>query len=92
EHIQQVSPEQLDIRIKLESLPSELRGLANTHNAMLDRLQMGFRRLSELSSDIAHELKTPLTNITTQNQVILGACRTPKEYQEAIASTLEELN
>ncbi|MCV5647508.1 hypothetical protein OFN55_32795, partial [Escherichia coli] len=34
----------------------------------------------------------PLTNITTQNQVILGACRTSEEYQDAIASTLEELN
>ncbi|MGR4989603.1 heavy metal sensor histidine kinase [Vibrio rotiferianus] len=90
-HIQHVSPEQLDIRIEPEILPIELRDLAIKHNAMLDRLQTGFHRLSEFSSDIAHELKTPLTNITTQNQVILGACRRPEEYQEAIASTLEEL-
>ncbi|PIB18181.1 heavy metal sensor histidine kinase [Vibrio rotiferianus] len=90
-HIQHISPEQLDIRIVPETLPIELRELAIKHNAMLDRLQMGFHRLSEFSSDIAHELKTPLTNITTQNQVILGAARTPEEYQEAIASTLEEL-
>ncbi|MBS9869641.1 heavy metal sensor histidine kinase [Vibrio alginolyticus] len=90
-HIQQVSPEQMGIRIDPDSLPTELRDLANKHNAMLDRLQMGFRRLSEFSSDIAHELKTPLTNITTQNQVILGACRSPEEYQDAIASTLEEI-
>ncbi|AXN31595.1 heavy metal sensor histidine kinase [Vibrio coralliilyticus] len=91
-HIQHITPEQLDIRIDPESLPVELHELAAKHNAMLDRLQMGFHRLSEFSSDIAHELKTPLTNITTQNQVILGACRTSEEYQEAIASTLEELN
>ncbi len=92
QHIQQVSPEQLNIRMAPESLPTELRDLAKRHNAMLDRLQTGFSRLSEFSSDIAHELKTPLTNITTQNQVILGACRTSEEYQDAIASTLEELN
>ncbi|WP_447474719.1 heavy metal sensor histidine kinase [Vibrio harveyi] len=91
-HIQHITPEQLDIRIAPETLPVELRELATKHNAMLDRLQTGFHRLSEFSSDIAHELKTPLTNITTQNQVILGACRTSEEYQEAIASTLEELN
>ncbi|WP_010445675.1 heavy metal sensor histidine kinase [Vibrio rotiferianus] len=90
-HIQHISPEQLDIRIVPETLPIELRELAIKHNAMLDRLQMGFHRLSEFSSDIAHELKTPLTNITTQNQVILGAARSSEEYQEAIASTLEEL-
>lgn len=92
QHIQQISPEQLHIRIAPESVPTELRDLANKHNAMLDRLQTGFRRLSEFSSDIAHELKTPLTNITTQNQVILGTCRTAEEYQDAIVSTLEELN
>ncbi|MFV8383509.1 histidine kinase dimerization/phospho-acceptor domain-containing protein, partial [Vibrio parahaemolyticus] len=92
QHIQQISPEQMGIRLDPDSLPIELRELANKHNAMLDRLQTGFRRLSEFSSDIAHELKTPLTNITTQNQVILGACRTSEEYQDAIASTLEELN
>ncbi|ENY5165505.1 TPA: heavy metal sensor histidine kinase [Vibrio parahaemolyticus] len=92
QHIQQISPEQMGIRLDPDSLPIELRELANKHNAMLDRLQTGFRRLSEFSSDIAHELKTPLTNVTTQNQVILGACRTPEEYQDAIASTLEELN
>lgn len=90
-HIQHVSPEQLDIRIDPEMLPIELRDLAIKHNEMLDRLQTGFHRLSEFSSDIAHELKTPLTNITTQNQVILGAARSSEEYQEAIASTLEEL-
>lgn len=92
QHIQQISPEQLNLRLTPESVPTELRDLANTHNAMLDRLQTGFLRLSELSSDIAHELKTPLTNIMTQNQVILGNRRTPEEYQDAIASTLEELN
>ncbi|WP_104025948.1 heavy metal sensor histidine kinase [Vibrio jasicida] len=90
-HIQHITPEQLDIRIDPEALPIELRELAIKHNAMLDRLQTGFHRLSEFSSDIAHELKTPLTNITTQNQVILGAARSSEEYQEAIASTLEEL-
>lgn len=92
QHVQQVSPEQMDIRIDPNSLPLELRDLANKHNAMLDRLQTGFRRLSEFSSDIAHELKTPLTNMTTQSQVILGATRTPEEYQDALASTLEELS
>lgn len=92
QHIQQISLQKMNIRINPDSLPIEFRELANKHNSMLDRLQMGFRRLSKYSSDIAHELKTPLTNITTQNQVILGACRTPEEYQDAIASTLEELD
>lgn len=92
QHIQQVTPEQLDLRLPVESLPTELQDLARKHNAMLDRLQLGFQRLSDFSSDIAHELKTPLTNVMTQNQVMLGAARSEDEYQDALASTLEELN
>ncbi len=92
QHIQQVTPEQLDLRLPAESLPTELQDLARKHNAMLDRLQLGFQRLSDFSSDIAHELKTPLTNVMTQNQVMLGAARSEDEYQDALASTLEELN
>ncbi|MCV5755008.1 HAMP domain-containing protein, partial [Escherichia coli] len=45
QHIQQISPEQMGIRLDPDSLPIELRELANKHNAMLDRLQTGFRRL-----------------------------------------------
>ncbi|MEJ6080626.1 heavy metal sensor histidine kinase [Vibrio sp. 1-Bac 57] len=91
-HIKKIAPNQLGIRIPINDLPVELHELATTHNKMLDRLETGFSRLSEFSSDIAHELRTPLSNIKTQNQVILSVERNNEEYQETVESNLEELN
>ncbi len=65
--------------------------LAATLNAMLERLQRDFRRLSEFSSDLAHELRTPITNLMTQTQVALSQPRDPAEYRDVLASNAEEL-
>ena len=92
QHIKKIAPSQLGIRVPVDDLPVELHELAQTHNKMLDRLETGFARLSEFSSDIAHELRTPLSNISTQNQVMLSHARSNEEYQETIASNLEELS
>jgi len=43
------------------------RPLAAAFNDMLARLEDSFRRLSEFSSDLAHELRTPISNLMTQN-------------------------
>tara|TARA_R110001583_G_scaffold11285_2_gene51365 strand:+ start:39596 stop:40945 length:1350 start_codon:yes stop_codon:yes gene_type:complete len=90
-HISKVTPNQLEHRVPLDDIPVELYELTKTHNKMLDRIENGFTRLSEFSSDIAHELRTPLSNISTQNQVILSSERSNEEYQETIESNLEEL-
>ncbi len=47
--------------------------------------------LSAFSADIAHELRTPLSNLLTQTQVILSQPRALEDYQEALHSNLEEL-
>ncbi|MCE7577265.1 heavy metal sensor histidine kinase [Aliivibrio fischeri] len=91
DRIKQVQPNKLSIRLSDEHLPNELVELAKIQNRMLDRLELGFERLSDFSSDIAHELKTPLSNIMTQTHVTLSQPRTPHEYQEILSSNLEEL-
>ena len=57
---------------------------------MLARLDDSFRRLSEFSSDIAHELRTPISNLMTQTQVALSSARSTNEYKEVLYSGLEE--
>lgn len=47
-------------------------------------------RLSVFSADIAHELRTPLSNLLTQTQVILSQPRTLEDYRENLHSNLEE--
>src|SRR5262249_4938413 len=63
---------------------------ASAFNAMLDRLEKAFDRLSRFSADIAHELRTPLNNLRGELDVALQKPRSPEEYVEAIGSGLEE--
>jgi len=57
---------------------------------MLARLEAAFQRLGDYSADIAHELRTPISNLMTQTQVALSRPRTNAEYQDILASNLEE--
>ena len=85
-----MSAEHLADRLPATGLPTELKPLADAFNAMLARLDDSFRRLSEFSSDIAHELRTPISNLMTQTQVALSSARSTNEYKEVLYSGLEE--
>jgi two-component system heavy metal sensor histidine kinase CusS len=68
----------------------ELAELAQGLNQMLERLESDFERLSEFSGDLAHELRTPITNLLTQTQVTLTRERNAEVYREILASNAEE--
>ena len=85
-----ISAEHLTIRLPETGHTPELQKLAQSFNAMLARLDDSFRRLSEFSSDIAHELRTPISNLMTQTQVVLGRARSVEEYREVLQSSAEE--
>ena len=70
-----ISAERLGARLPALGQPAELMPLAAAFNAMLARLDDSFRRLSEFSSNIAHELRTPISNLMTQTQVALSSAR-----------------
>ncbi|CRI65787.1 putative Sensor kinase cusS (fragment) [Thiocapsa sp. KS1] len=71
-------------------MPAEIKSLVVAFNAMLARLEGSFQRLSEVSADIAHELRTPISTLTLQTQVALNAARDAEEYREVLYSSLEE--
>jgi two-component system, OmpR family, heavy metal sensor histidine kinase CusS len=85
-----MSADRLDHRLPEAGLPEELRRLADAFNAMLARLEESFQRLNQFSSDIAHELRTPVSNLMTQTQVALAGVRSPEAYREILYSSLEE--
>lgn len=86
-----VSARSLTTRLPVGQMPVELAELATTMNAMLERLDDAFQRLSAFSADIAHELRTPLSNLLTHTQVTLTRPRSLDEYREALHGNLEEL-
>ncbi|EKT4482651.1 heavy metal sensor histidine kinase [Pseudomonas putida] len=86
-----VSARSLTTSLPVAQMPEELAELAASMNAMLQRLDDAFQRLSAFSADIAHELRTPLSNLLTHTQVTLTRPRTLEEYREALHGNLEEL-
>lgn len=87
----EVTGQRLEERMPVHTVPIEMAALAQELNQMLDRLQQDFRRLSDFSSDLAHELRTPISNLLTQTQVTLSAPRDATAYREVLASNAEEL-
>ena len=85
-----LSARQLDQRLEVDDAPLEVRDHVDAFNGMLARLEAAFQRLADYSADIAHELRTPISNLMTQTQVALSRPRTTDEYQDILASNLEE--
>ncbi|WP_237680770.1 heavy metal sensor histidine kinase [[Erwinia] mediterraneensis] len=60
-------------------------------NAMLGRLEQGFRQIKQVSADMAHDLRTPITTLLGQTEVAPGTPRDNAYYQRLPGSNYEEL-
>lgn len=87
-----ISSRNLDERIDVGGRSDELGKLANTFNEMIGRLRDAFNRINQFSSDVSHELKTPLTIMKGETEVALRKERTKEEYQALLLSHLEEID
>jgi len=86
----EITANQLGGRLRIEETPAELEVMVRAFNHMLDRLEDSFRRLTQFSSDIAHDLRTPIGNLMIQTQVTLTQQRSMPEYEALLASNIEE--
>lgn len=86
-----ITANHLSERLDEAHVPPELKRLAAAFNAMLTRLEDSFGRLADFSSDLAHELRTPVNNLMGQTQVALTRTRSTDEYRRVLESNLEEL-
>ena len=68
----------------------ELRRLAETLNAMLDRIQQAFQRITRFTADASHELRAPLTLIRAAAEVSIRHPRSEVEYREALRDIVDE--
>jgi signal transduction histidine kinase len=77
-------------RLPVAGTGDELDRLADNVNAMLDRIVALMRGLSEVSDNIAHDLKTPLTRLRNRCEEALRSSSTTVDYRAALESTIEE--
>lgn len=80
----------LSERIPLAGTEDELDRLASSLNAMLDRIEQLMAGLREVSDNIAHDLKTPLTRLRSRAEAALRAPSSAENYRDALAGTIEE--
>ena len=86
-----MSAKSLKERIPLAAVPKELQQMVLSFNAMLSRLDDAFVRLSNFSADIAHELRTPVSNLMTHTEVVLSRKRNIEDYEDNLYSNLDDL-
>ena len=85
-----ITHQDLSSRIKAKSFDKEMGSLIESLNEMIARLEKSFNHIEEFSHHVAHELKTPLTIIKGEADLLLRKERSKHEYQQALRITLEE--
>ena len=88
--IRKFATNRLDRLLSADTLKKELSDLAYSISDMLQRVDESFQRLSDFNAAIAHELRTPVTNMLTQTQVALSWDRSKEEYRKILYSNMEE--
>ncbi len=77
-------------RLPVAGTGDELDRLAENLNVMLERIEALMRGLKEVSDNIAHDLKTPLTRLRNRAEQALRSAQSDSEYRAALESTIEE--
>lgn len=77
-------------RVPLAGTGDELDRLVQNLNAMLDRIQVLMAGLKEVSDNIAHDLRTPLTRLRSRAEQALHTAKTVDDYRSALEKVIEE--
>jgi len=87
---QKISGGTLEERVPVKARGDEIDQLAVTFNQMLDRIQILLTEIKEMSDNMAHDLRSPITRIRGIAEVTLSTGKSLAEYEAMAASTIEE--
>ena len=80
----------LSKRVPVSTKGDEFDALAQRLNAMLDRIQQLIRGMREVTDNVAHDLRSPLTRLRNRLEVTLLEPRRGAEYRQAIGQGIED--
>lgn len=86
----EISDGALEKRVPVNLRCDEIDRLAVTFNSMLDRINILINEMKEMTDNIAHDLKSPLTRIRGLAEIVLTTGKSMDEFKEMAASTIEE--
>lgn len=78
----------LSKRLPLNNSEDEIYQLSETINKMISRLEESFKNEKQFTSDVSHELKTPLAVISAECEYALSSDMSTEEYKESLETIL----
>ncbi len=89
--LRRFNAQDLAMRIHTGDTKDEIAEVAYTFNELLARLEEAFQVQKNFIANASHEMRTPLTTISGQLEVLLLKPREMEEYQPALRSVLEDM-
>jgi heavy metal sensor kinase len=81
----------LDRRIDIGLKGKEINDLVAVFNEMLDSIQRSVEARERFTSDVSHEIRSPLTSLRGSIEVMLRKRRTPEEYESLLRNNLSDI-
>lgn len=91
-NINKITSENLSDRVDIPANSHETGVLVKNFNSLLDRLNKAFNLERQFLGEMAHEIKTPLTVIKSNTEVILAKERSAREYRESIKQIQSQID
>lgn len=89
--IRSLDSDRLEERLATPGAVTEITGLTEEFNRLLDRLEENVEAMRRFTADASHELRTPISILRTSLEVTLRRDRTPEEYRELLRENLGEI-
>jgi heavy metal sensor kinase len=84
EEAARLTPEDSERRLGPDTVVAELNELAQTLNSALDRLGAALERQRRFTADASHQLRTPVSALLGNTELLLRRPRTPEEYRAGL--------
>jgi signal transduction histidine kinase len=91
DQVDKITISNLNARVDEGNGKDEMSRLGKTFNKMLGRLESAFNIQKDFIANASHELRTPMTAITGQLEVVLMSPRHKEEYKKTLNSVLEDM-